>query len=59
MGSLIGALGAVSIASIAAADLSQDRIDWADAGTLAWSAACLVLVAIGIAVAAGASRSSR
>ena len=59
MGSLIAALGAVSIASIAAADLSQDRIDWADAGTLAWSAACLVLVAIGIAVAAGASRSSR
>jgi hypothetical protein len=59
MGSIIGALGVVAIASIATADISQNQIDWSDAGTLAWSAACLILVAIGIAVATGSSRPAR
>jgi hypothetical protein len=58
MGSIIGALGVVSIASIAVADLSQNQINWSHAGTLAWSVACLILVAIGIAVAVGSPRSS-
>ncbi len=59
MGSIIGALGAVSIASIAVTDLSQDRIDWSGAGTLGWCAACLILVAIGVAVAVRPSGSPR
>lgn len=59
IGSIIGGLGIVSIASIGVVDLSQNRIDWSTAGTLAWSAACLILVAIGVAVAANPSRSSR
>jgi hypothetical protein len=59
IGSIIGALGVVAVASIGVADLSQERIDWSDGGTLAWSVACLILVAIGVAVAAGPFRSSR
>jgi hypothetical protein len=58
MGAIIGALGVVSIASIAVADLSQNQIDWSHSGTLAWFMACLILVAIGVAVAAGSSRTS-